>query len=402
MTRLTLAMCLALTLSTGPALAQQTLPGQFPATGPQRLQSPDIAPDRKVTFRIHAPGASRVQLNGGWADGKQAMTKGADGVWSVTVGPLKPDLYTYTFDVDGNRVLDPSNGETQRGGIRFSSLLMVSGPESRLWDFTDVPHGSVEQIWYPSPILKQGQRRMSVYLPPDYHKNPARKYPVLYLLHGGGGDEDSWLTQGRAPMILDNLIASGAALPMIVVMPNGEDELSVAPGGGFGPTPSVLQATQAPRNDDRFAVEKPQLPEPYKGYFPESLVREVIPFVERSYRVKAGAESRAVAGLSLGAAQAVVIAAENPAAFDYVGVFSGGGMVGDPAFEAQLDAMVRARLKLYWIGAGDEDIARERADTLYRRAKEKGLPATRKRIPGGHQWPVWRDFLADFTPKLFK
>lgn len=403
--RLSLALAFALAMSLVSIGLNQAhaQPAQLPASGPQRLRSPEIAPDREVSFRIYAPAANQVLLNGDWPGGaRTAMSKGADGVWSATVGPLAPDIYTYWFDVDGARALDPSNAETQRGGNRFSSLLMISGPESSLWDFRDVPHGSVEQVWYPSPTLNQTQRRVSVYLPPDYHRNRTRAYPVLYLLHGGGGDEESWIGQGRAPIILDNLIASGAAAPMIVVMPNGIDGDNVAQGSGLGPTPSPQQADTPPIDMSRFALDRPQLPLPYVGTFQESLARDLIPFVERSYRVRRGAAYRAIAGLSLGAAQTVFISANNPDLFDYIGVFSGGGLVGEPAFEAQLQALSRSRPRLYWTGAGDNDISRLRTTALYQAALAHGLPATYRQIPGTHTWPVWRDFLVDFAPRLFK
>ena len=165
------------------------------------------------------------------------MTKDESGVWSTTIGPLAPQLWGYWFLVDGVKALDPNNGETQRDGSRYDNLLMISGPESEWWDFKDVPHGTVQAVWYPSPTLKMTSRRMTVYMPPGYEAS-TQKYPVLYLLHGGGGDEDAWLTMGRANIIMDNLIAAGKAKPMIVVMPNGNAAQSVSQGFGFGPTPA--------------------------------------------------------------------------------------------------------------------------------------------------------------------
>lgn len=370
---------------------------------PLRMHSPEILPDRRVTFRLAAPKASEVSLRASWSDAATIpLTRDASGAWSTTVGPLKPDLYHYVFMVDGVRALDPNNAETQRDGARYSNLLAISGPPSPPWEFSDAPHGSIEQIWHPAPVLKQRQRRMYVYLPAEYHTNPSRRYPVLYLIHGGGGDEDSWVTLGRAALILDNQIASGVAAPLIVVMPNGNDEESVSQGYGLGPTPSLQQRNAPPPDPDRYALHAPQHPEPYAGYFPESLVKDIVPFVERTYRVQSDAAHRALAGLSMGAAQTVVIAANNPGMFDYIGVFSGGGMVGEPGFDAQLAALAASGVKLYWTGAGDDDIARLRTRGLYEGAKAKGLPATYRQISGGHTWPVWRDFLADFAPRLFK
>lgn len=378
-------------------------PAQAPAVPVARLRSPEISPDRRVTFRLAAPKASEVTLNGSWPGATDLpMTRDPVGVWSAVVGPLQPQLYGYFFRVDGVRALDPSNSETERDGSRFSSLLMISGPESALWDFKDVPHGSVELIWYPSPVLKQSQRRMYVYLPPGYHANPDRRYPVLYLLHGGTGDEDSWTTLGRAPVILDNLIAAGSAVPMIVVMPNGYPDQTVSQGSALGPTPSLQQVNAPPPDPGRFALHAPQLPEPYIGDIGESLVKDVIPFVERTYRVRAEAAHRAIAGLSRGGSQTVVTSANNPDVFDYIGVFSAGGMVGEPAFEIRLEALARSPIKLYWTGVGDDDIARLRTQALYEGARAKGLPVTHKLVAGTHTWPIWRDFLADFASRLFK
>ncbi len=388
------SLAFALTLSTlciEGALAQST------------LRSPEMLPDRRVTFRLAAPTANEVVLNGSWpGDAKVPMTRDADGIWSTTVGPLQPELYGYAFLVDGVRALDPNNAETEREGSRFSSLLMISGAESALWDFKDVPHGSIEQIWHPAPTLHMKQRRMVVYLPPGYHTNPKQKYPVLYLLHGGGGDEDTWVTLGRAAVILDNQIASGAAVPMIIAMPNGNADQNVSQGYALGPTPSNQQVNAPPPDPDRFALDRPQIPIPYAGAYPQSLVKDVIPFVERTYRVHADAAHRAIAGLSMGAAQTVATTANNPGLFAYIGVFSGGGRLGDPLFESQLDALARSKPKLYWTGTGDDDISRLRTTALYEAVKARGMSASYKKIPGTHTWPLWRDFLGDFAPRLFR
>src|SRR5580692_6915583 len=268
---------LALLTIPGIALAQ---PQPNPAAIPARLKSPEVSTDNKVTFRLNAPAASTVTLNGSWLGATGLpMTKDADGVWSTTVGPLNPQLYGYWFVVDGVRVLDPSNSETERDGSRFNTMLMVNGPESDLWTFKDVPHGTLEQIWYPSPTLKMDQRRMYVYLPAEYNANPTKKYPVLYLLHGGGGDEDAWTVMGRATIIMDNLIASGKAVPMIVVMPNGNATQSVSQGFGYGPIPSPQQViAPAPNPVLGGAAAPPRQtagmpPTPYAGSYPESLIK---------------------------------------------------------------------------------------------------------------------------------
>ena len=245
--RLFIALLALLTIP-GIALAQ---PQPNPVAVPPRLKSPEVSTDNKVTFRLNAPAASTVTLNGSWLGATGLpMTKDVNGVWSTTVGPLNPQLYGYWFLVDGVRVLDPSNSQTERDGSRFNTMVMVNGPPSDLWTFKDVPHGTVEQIWYPSPTLNMDQRRMYVYFPPGYLEDTANKYPVPYLLHGGGGDEDAWTVMGRATIIMDDLIASGKAVPMIVVMPNGNAKQSVSQGFGYGPTPSVTQLTAPAPNPE--------------------------------------------------------------------------------------------------------------------------------------------------------
>src|SRR5947207_275236 len=250
------AICIAMfalaTVVTSNVAAQQpaapAVPTPAAAAAPARPpvpRSPEIHPDKTVTFRLSAPKATEVTLNGSWEGATNLPMKEDDnGVWSTTIGPLGAQLWGYWYLVDGVKALDPGNGETQRDGSRYDNLLMISGPESAMWDFQDVPHGTVQAVWYPSPTLKMARRRMMVYTPPDYGAGNKR-YPVLYLLHGGGGDEDAWLTMGRANIIIDNLIAAGKAKPVIVVMPNGNATQSVSQGFGYGPTPAK-QTVQAP------------------------------------------------------------------------------------------------------------------------------------------------------------
>lgn len=412
----------AVVLTAAAGLAQQAAPQQAATTpagrGPAapRIVSPEIHPDRTVTFRLMAPKAAEVTLNGSWEGATNLkMSKDDAGVWSATVGPLGVQLWGYWFTVDGVKALDPNNGETQRDGSRYDNLLMISGPEDDMWDFKDVPHGTVHQIWYPSPTLKEARRRMYVYTPPDY-ENGTAKYPVLYLLHGGGGDEDAWTVMGRAPIIMDNLIAAGKAKPMIVVMPNGNPTQTVSQGFGFGPTPArqqvvapappPIQAAQgglgmgaAGASGGRGGGRGPQ---PYAGSYPESLVKDVIPFVEKTFRVIPGKENRAIAGLSMGAGHTVSATNNNPGVFGYVGVFSGGGQVGDPTFEKQLQDLKNSGVKYYWLGAGTTDMARAGTVALSEDVKKTGFPTSYKEIPGAHYWFLWRDFLADYSTVLFK
>jgi len=386
-------------------------PAQPPAAAPPPIpRSPEIHPDRTVTFRLSAPHSSDVTLNGSWDGGANIkMTKDEGGVWSVTVGPLGAQLWGYWYMVDGVKALDPGNAETQRDGARYANLLMISGTESALWDFKDVPHGTVQAIWYPSPTLKLANRRMMVYTPPDYATG-TRKYPVLYLLHGGGGDEDAWLTMGRANIILDNLIAQGKAKPMIVVMPNGNATQTVSQGFGFGPTPA-LQSVQAPAPPPmQAAVQRGAgpgggrgaQPQPYEGSYPQSLVKDVIPFVEKTFRVQTDKDNRAIAGLSMGGGHTLAATNNNPGVFGYIGVFSSGPRTVDAALEKQIDAVKMGGVKFYWLGAGTTDQAREGTMNLSKLVTEHGFKTSYREIPGRHYWFLWRDFLGEFAQVMFQ
>ncbi|MBS1857396.1 MAG: esterase [Acidobacteria bacterium] len=375
---------------------------------PARPVSPEIHSDRTVTFRLAAPKANEVTLNGSWDGAREIkMTRDDNGVWSVTVGPLGAQLWGYWYLVDGVKALDPGNGETQRDGFRIDNLLMIAGPEDDLWTFKDVPHGTIHIVWYPSPTLKQDRRRMYVYTPPGYEASQTR-YPVLYLLHGGGGDEDAWVTMGRANVILDNLIAAGKAKPMIVVMPNGNATQTVSQGYAYGPTPAP-QAVQAPAppplqaaaGGGRGAVA-PRPPQPYPGSYPESLVKDVIPFVEKNYRAIAEKDSRAIAGLSMGGGHTLMATNNNPGVFGYIGVFSSGPRSVDEAYEKQLEAVKAGGVKFYWTGAGTTDMAREGTMNLHSLLEKHGFKTSYKEIPGAHYWFLWRDFLGDFGAILFR
>jgi len=391
--------------------------GQTAATGgrgaaPPRVVSPENLPDKRVTFRLLAPKASEVTLTGHWENGTNVpLTKDEKGVWSVTVGPLGEQLWGYSFTVDGVKVLDPGNAETQRDGNRYENLLMISGPASDMWDFKDVPHGQVEAIWYPSEILKEKSRRMLVYTPPGYHTTTA-KYPVLYLLHGGGGDEDAWDTMGRANIIMDNLLAAGKIKPMIVVMPNGNATQTVSQGYGFGPTPALTSVTAPPPPGQAGGGRGPagasggagaggRGAQPYQGSYPESLVKEIIPFVERNYRVVANKNARAIAGLSMGAGHTIAATNNNPGVFGYIGVFSGGGRI-DETFDKQLTSLKASGVKYYWLGAGDADMAHAGTVALADEVKKEGFVTSYHEMTGIHYWFIWRKFLSDFAPVLFQ
>jgi enterochelin esterase-like enzyme len=406
MNRFALMMTAAALLMLPAAYSQQPAPGRGAAA--PRPVSPEIHADRTVTFRLFAPKANEVTLNGSWEGARDIkMTKDDHGIWSVTLGPLGAQLWGYWYLVDGVKALDPGNGETQRDGSRIDNLLMVSGPASDLWDFKDVPHGTIQAVWYPSPTLKQDRRRMYIYTPPGYEANQTR-YPVLYLLHGGGGDEDAWVTMGRANVILDNLIAAGKAKPMIVVMPNGNATQTVSQGYAYGPTPAP-QSVQAPAPPPLQAAAgagrggaAPRPPQPYPGSYPESLVKDVIPFVEKTYRVIANTDNRAIAGLSMGGGHTLLATNYNPGVFGYIGVFSSGPRTVDEAYEKQLEAVKAGGVKFYWTGAGTTDMAREGTMNLHSLLEKHGFKTSYKEIPGSHYWFLWRDFLGDFGSILFR
>lgn len=416
-----IACCIACLIGSVAASAQQP-PAQPGAQNPAgrggaapapRVVSPEILPDKSVTFRLRAPEAAKVLLNGNWDKGTNIpMTRDEQGIWSVTVGPLGDQLWAYSFNVNGVKVLDPGNGELQRDGSRYENLLMISGPASTTWQFREVPHGAVQAVWYPSEILKKAGRRMYVYTPPDYNTSNSR-YPVLYLLHGGGGDEDAWVSMGRANIILDNLIAEGRARPMIVVMPNGNAAQVVSQGYGYGsippaspavaPAPPPVQAQQqAPAGRGaQGAPASSRPPQVYEGSYPHSLVREIIPFIDRNFRTVPNKDSRAIAGLSMGGGHTVSATNNNPGVFGWIAVWSAGGQ-NTEAFEKQLRAANAAGVSHYWIGAGTTDFARQGSQTLFEVARKAGMNATYHEAPGAHFWFIWRQFLSEFVSMIFK
>jgi enterochelin esterase-like enzyme len=407
---------------------------------PQRPRSPEISADGKVTFRLSAPKANEVLVHnssGGWCvwpEGADvAMKKDDQGVWSVTIGPLKPEFYTYTIVVDGVQALDPSNPMISRDGSNYSSALRMTGDKTKNYEIKDVPHGALTQVWYPSPTLKL-TRRVYIYTPPGYEPTGNTRYPVFYLLHGGGGDEDAWTTLGRAPEILDNLIAAGKAKPMIVVMTNGnanqkasQDVLPAplmgGPGGPGGPGPGGPGA-QGSQQD--VAAARAQW-----ARFQNSLVNDVIPYVDKNYRTKADRENRAIAGLSMGGGQTFYIAFNHIDLFSYVGVFSAGwptipGIAVpipapanfaqlrgpditrsvDPdkffALMPQLNSSANSKLRLLYVHCGAEDGLITVHNLIKDQLKARGINATVIETHGyGHEWPFWRVALEDYAPRLF-
>ncbi|WP_170257981.1 esterase [Maribacter flavus] len=385
-------------LITVPSLIRSQEVGQT-----ERLVSPELNEDRSIMFRIKAPQAESVSLSGNWMpmvpNGEQGMTrqtaqltKDANGVWSVKLGPLEPELYTYTFNVDGVTTIDPSNLKVARDGIfRTESVLYVPGEASDLYWAKTGPKGSVHQIWYDSPTLEL-TRRMFVYTPPGYISS-NEKYPVLYLLHGGGGDEEAWPTLGVTPVILDNLINSGKAEPMIVVMTNGNPSQASAQTI----TPKLPNVDVSGRGMASMLFEK-------------SLVNDVIPYIEANFRVKADKENRALTGLSMGGLQTMNTSFANPDLFNYIGVMSMGfadlsrfGIEVDHSKRAeQILALKEANPKLYWIACGKDDFLYQSVVTMRDELDKHDFDYIYRESTGGHTWTNWRIYLSEFAPMLFK
>lgn len=370
------------TLMSMGALAQ--MPARTP-TPNDTLQSPEVLDDKRVMIQIYAPKASDVTVGGDFlSDNKPlSLTKNDQGVWSVLIGPLKPDYYAYTLTVDGVRTMDPKNPVVKQGVNSLENILAVPGPETAYEDNRAVPHGEVREVWYASNTLGM-MRRMHVYTPPGYEKSTG-KYPVFYLLHGGGDDDSGWNTIGRSGFILDNLMAAGKAKPMIVVMPNGSMPLPAQPG------PPDAQMMNRVR--DMFAVE---------------LLKEIIPTVEKTYRTLTTPENRAIAGLSMGGFQTLNVTLTHPELFNYVGVFSS-GFFGAAADEADAkyatvlnDPSFNKGKKLFWISIGKDDFVMESNKKTLALLDKHQIKYQYKESTGGHTWVNWRQYLHEYTPLLFR
>lgn len=347
------------------------------------IVSPEIG-EKAVTFRISAPKAKLVRLYGSWMksfDSSTNMTKDSVGTWSVSVAKPAPELYTYSFIVDGMNVNDVNNVFLQRDGTRYLSVLLVPGDVTANY-FEATQHGNLRKIWYNSPTIGT-DRRMYVYTPYGYETS-TQSYPVLYLLHGGGGDEDAWSTMGRACQILDNLIEKKLAVPMICVMPNGN------PGQQAAKT-SMLEETTYDRNDPKF-----------QNLYINSIIKDIIPYVEKNYRAIPNADSRAVAGLSMGGAHTLSVTNEYPGTFNYICPLSIGIRDNQGDIDAKFQAVKKAGYKLYWFACGNEDFLWEMAKTMDAALTRNGLEHTFYVTPGGHTWANWRIYLNTFGQLLFK
>ena len=351
--------------------------------GARQIVSPEIKGD-STTFRLSADYATVVTLYGSWLPGygdRIPMTKGEGGVWSVTVETPSPEIYTYNFFVDGVSVNDPQNYMVQRDGTRYLNMLMVPGERSENYFETD-KRGTVSYRWYDSEILGLN-RRLTVYTPYGYEENPRQKYPVLYLLHGGGGDEEAWTSMGRAAQILDNLIEKGLAEPMIVVMPNGNPNQQAACTMGL---PVKQIDMRAPENANLYVT---------------SLVKEIIPFVEDNYRAISKPSARAIAGLSMGGGHTLSATRLFPGTFEYICPMSCGAQAS-AELDADLQAIKKAGYKLYWIGCGTADFAMPGSEVLDEALTRNGLEHTFYTSDGGHEWKNWRLYLNTFAQLLFK
>jgi enterochelin esterase family protein len=365
--------------------------GQRRSTPNDSLKSIEIADDHRVTFRIYAPRASEVSVSGDFGQGGR-MEKDDQGVWSRTVGPLTPDFYSYTFNVDGVRTVDPKNPMTKPGLSSLDSMFLVPGEEAEFEMTRDVPHGDVRAVWYRSSTLGM-PRRMHVYTPPGY-EGGTEQYPVFYLLHGGGDEDSGWSTIGRAGFILDNLIAARKAVPMLVVMPNGSlprpsNLPQLTPGAT--PTPEIRAARESLQN--RFSDE---------------LLKEVIPTIEKTFRVQASPSARALAGLSMGGGQTLRVLTTSPGQFAYFGVWSAGLFGGNAEewekrnepFLSGADTVNRT-IKRLEICVGDRDSLAAGSKALAEVLEKRGIKHEVHVSGGGHTWINWRHYLGEFAPKLF-
>ncbi len=360
------------------------------AAQPPAVTSPEVASDRHITFRILAPKAQQVRVFSSDIFGMALtgdMTKADNGVWEITIGPIDPGAYRYNFNVDGVSVLDPRSASVSESRGNAWSLVYVPGAD--FMETKDVPHGVVASVTYYSKSLGKF-RRMHVYTPPGYETS-SQKYPIFYLLHGAGDCDDSWTSVGRAGFIIDNLIASKKAKPMVIVMPAGHTtSVDAAPTAGF-------------RFDD----------------FENEFVHDIMPYAESHYRVQRDRQHRAIAGLSMGGAQTLDIAVVHPDSFAYVGVFSSGiiGIVplanpirvpaANPSWEqqhaAQLDNPAEKKdWKLFWFSTGKDDFLLATTKATVELFQKHGYRPMFQESAGAHTWTNWRDYLNEFAPQLFQ
>lgn len=340
---------------------------------------PSISKDGKVTFTLAAPKATEVWLGGDWLTERLPMTKDDRGNWTLSV-QLPPRIYSYSFVVDGVKTLDPANTQFKLGRLDTASSIEVPGNPPMPWEMRKVSHGDVTTITYDSKAAGD-QRRVTIYTPPGYQPGQAAKLPVLYLLHGNGEIESSWVQYGRANLIADNLLAEGRMKPMIIVMPKGHTyKPGETPAAGV-PVEIAFKAS----------------------VFKEDLLETIIPLVEKRFSVKTDQPNRAIMGLSMGGAQSVSIGLGNLDRFSHVGIFSAGS--SSPEVLASLTADPKAaneQIKLLWIGCGRLDRGFGGVEKLHDELTKAGIVHTYKPTDGAHVWLNWRDYLAETLPLLFQ
>lgn len=367
--------------------------------------SPEILDDNRVVFRLTAPEAQQVSVTGNmlpqqtitneygtWmVDGVAEMARREDGVWEFTTETLASDLYNYNFIVDGVRVTDPTNVHTERDIATTFNLLILRGGKGDIFSVQNVPHGTLRRAWYDSQDEQHAARRLSIYTPPGYEGSKER-YPVLYLLHGMGGDEEAWVGLGRVVQIFDNLIAQGKVKPMIVVMPNGNMAHEAAPG----------------QSHEGLIHPEAMLPRTMDGSYEASFM-EIVNYVDKNFRTQAKRTGRAVAGLSMGGFHSLHIAQYYPDTFGYVGLFSAAVFRCDATRsevynnpDERLKALFAAKPKLFWIGIGKEDFLYEENVRLREKLETMQYSYEYYESEGGHTWKNWRDYIVIFAQKLFK
>ena len=388
-----LVFAIALTRAQTPPAAAQPGAGRGGRGPADTLVSPEVHADRTVTFRIRAPQATTVTLTGDWlatpassTGGMLPMTKGADGVWTATSGPLEATVHLYSFTVDGMTIADPVNPRMKLRVRTSASLVEVPGTPTPLWQMRDVAHGSLDWNVHHSAVYNDTHEFL-VYLPPDYFRSTAR-YPVLYLVHGAGDTALAWSTAGAANLILDNLIAEKKAVPMIVVMPFN---------GTSNPAPAAA-AAGATRGGGAAATSSPS---PFEEY----MLKELIPYVDAKYRVAPGRQNRAMAGLSAGGAATYNVGVKHLELFSAFGLFSAAGGAGFAARYPQLAADPKganAKISVFWIACGTEDPLNNGAQALDAELTTLQITHGYASRAGGHVWPVWRWALSEFTPQLFR
>jgi enterochelin esterase-like enzyme len=359
------------------------LPAQAPTApaGPRPPAPPayKVNADRTVSFRLHAPDVTAATVSGDFTQTPQPMIKGEDGTWSFTSAPLRPAIYDYSFTVNGLRINDPSNPLVKTGDKSSSTMFEVKGDKPAPYDIQPVPHGTVRIEYYVSKKF-EAPKMVWVYTPPGYETSTA-KYPALYLLHGAGDTEAGWVTTGHANLILDNLIAEGKAKPMIVVMPYGR------------PAPSATLDVIAPA-----VVSEPGVT------FPIDLVEDVVPFAEKTYRISAKADDRALAGLSMGGNQTLQVGLTHLDLFRYIGAFSPVVINPEQAFKGVLEdpSGTNKRLKLFYIYIGKLDTLYASNQNFDKLLKDRKVKHEFVETEEWHVWRNWRDYLADFAPRLFR